>query len=50
MLLHGVVIEGDFRFPSFIKVMYVYIQFLKDVTLLSIELHILPHLILLETG
>jgi hypothetical protein len=50
MLLHVVVVEeqGDFRFPSFIKVMC--IQFLEDVTLLSVELHILPYLILLEAG
>ena len=47
MLLHGVVVEelGNFRFPSFIKVMC--IQFVEDVTLLSTEPHILPHLILL---
>jgi hypothetical protein len=48
MLFHGVVVEeqGDFRFLSFIKVMCV--QFLEDITLLSKELHIPPHLILLE--
>jgi len=50
MLLHGVVVEeqGDLKSPSFIKVMC--IQFLKDATLLSIELRLLPHLILLEAG
>ena len=38
MVLHGVVVEeqGHVRFPSFIKVMCV--QFLEDVTLLSIAL------------
>jgi hypothetical protein len=38
--------QGNFRFPSFIKVMCVH--FLEDVALLSTEPHILPHLILFE--